>query len=286
MFNVPHGGETIVIRNKKKAILYEAGEGHDDENSELARKIRRFLKGKGAKLRAIVSSHNHQDHSNAIGSLVNGDKSIFRNDIEFFHQKEPRDSDFHTSMMCSITAAGIPKKGLDPWDRVKINNWNENQSISLFCGPIAGKKSSRFYRSVLMLLPFENSKFLFTGDIDSSPTENQIRVNSKTKNIIKNIDFLQITHHGSNSGTNKKFLNHINGAIFASSSLKEKGGHDFDPKTKNRIESFIKSKENFETETSPIFDTSKVGEIVVRTDGKNITWDGVTGKLFEIQLSK
>jgi beta-lactamase superfamily II metal-dependent hydrolase len=94
-----------------------------------------------------------------------------------------------------------------------------------------------------MVLPFENSKFRFTGDIDSTPTENQIRKNSETKNILKNVDFLQITHHGSYYDTNKKFLDHIKNAIFSSSSNK-KDRHDLDPRTKRRIEYYIDSKKS------------------------------------------
>ena len=101
MFNTPEGGESIIIRNKKKAILYECGEGHKAENKPLATKIRNALHNK-AKLRAIVLSHNHEDHANGIGPLLSGDNSkLLRNDFEFYHQdeKRPKKIKFFTKMM-------------------------------------------------------------------------------------------------------------------------------------------------------------------------------------------
>ena len=209
MFNTPHGGESIIIKNKKKAILYECGEGHDDENTKLAKKIRTHLKDK-AKIRAIVLSHNHEDHGNAIGSLLSGNNSqLLRNDFEFYHQGEDRPrTKFYTKMKKVIWGkhTDIP---IGPWEKKIIKKWDGNKSIKLFCGPEIkckkGKCGKRLYRSILMLVPFGDAKFLFTGDIlersttrKTKPkksevkkygnyTELQLISNDKTKHLLRKI---------------------------------------------------------------------------------------------------
>jgi len=244
MFNTPHGGEAIIIRNKKKAILYDFGADHVNENLELGKKLRKFLRRKKAKLRAIVASHNHQDHVNALTTMLDGNNSlILRDDVQFYHQDEERNSDFYTIMMDKINDEGIPEIPIRKWKQKRINKWNGNQSINLFCGPQISGKSKRFYRSILMRVPFGKAIFLFTGDIDTSPTENKLITNDKTDHLLKNINVLQITHHGSHSGTGSKFLNFTSPTLFFVASAKDKK-HDLDPRTEKRVERYVDSIQN------------------------------------------
>ena len=43
MFNVPEGGEAIIIKSKDKAILIDGGGGDGTTNVELGKAIRKFL---------------------------------------------------------------------------------------------------------------------------------------------------------------------------------------------------------------------------------------------------
>lgn len=287
MFNTPHGGEAIIIRNKKKAILYDFGEGHDDENPELGKRLGSFLKCKKAKLQAIVASHNHQDHVNAFAPMLDRyHSSILRDDVKFYHQAEERNSNFYTIMMKNIDCEKIPKIPIRKWQQKKINKWNGSQTINLFCGPQIGGKSRRFYRSILMRVPFGKAAFLFTGDIDTSPTENRLITNDKTNRFLKNIDALQITHHGSHNGTGAKFLNLTSSALFFVASAKDKK-HDFDPRTERRVERYVDGKGNkFDVPYYPIFNTHWEGRITLRTDGRERTLDNTTGTLFEVETDK
>ena len=286
VFNAPKGGETIILRNKKKAILIDGGEDHINENTKLGKDILKFLKGK-AKLQAIVLSHNHQDHSNAIGSVLDGDGTVLGNKINFYHQAEDRTSDFFTKMMQKINNDHrITKIPIHPWKQKSIANWNGSQSIRLFCGPKVSGKYKRFYRSILMRVPFGNARFLFTGDIERSPTENKLRIGKRTKHFLKNIDVLKITHHGSHTGTSAKFLDHTSPKLFVTSSAKDKK-HDLSPETEKRIENYIKRNDDkFDVPYYTIFNTYWERKIIVRTDGKKSTLDGVNGILFEVETDQ
>jgi hypothetical protein len=46
-------------------------------------------------------------------------------------------------MMDKLDVARILKRGLGPLEHIKINNWNKNQSIRLFCGHTARKISKK-----------------------------------------------------------------------------------------------------------------------------------------------
>ena len=286
-FDTPKGGEAIIIRNKKQAILIDGGEGESDENKILGGKLREFLINNNAKLRAIILSHNHEDHSNAIGSMVDGDNSILEDDVVFYHQNEARADKFYTKMVDKLDRVEIKKIPIDPWEQKRINNWDGDQPIKLFCGPkITGK--NRFYRSILALVPFGNAKFLFTGDIETKPTENKLIADKRTKPLLKNIDVLKITHHGSGSGTGAKFLNFTSAALFVTSSAAD-SHHDLDPKTGARIKDYIKGKGySFNKKSGPcgIFNTCFKGKIIVRTDGVTTTLNGVKGVLFEVETEK
>jgi len=285
MFDTIEGGQAIIIRNKDKAILYDGGAGHTDINSQLAERLRKYLKKNKAKLRAIIPSHNHKDHVNAIFPLLDKEPSkILRGDIEFYHQAFKRKGRFYKKMMKKIVDENIPDIPIRRWSEERINNWNGGQSIRLFCGPnISGDKG--VYRSILMRVPFEKAIFLFTGDIDTKPTEKKLIKDDRTDHLLKNVDVFQITHHGSHNGTGDDFLMHTKPALFITSSDQEDTAHDLSTDTKIRIISYIESKEEkFDTEYYTIFNTYWNGDITIRTDGKPLTLQGVNGILFEVDL--
>ena len=303
MINTPHGGESIIIRNKKKAILYECGEGHDDVNEKLAKKIRNHLKYK-AKLQAIVLSHNHEDHGNAIGSLLSGNNSqLLRKDFKFYHQGEERPKTKFYTKMKKVIWGKHTNISIGPWEKKSIKKWDGNKSIKLFCGPRI-KNKNRLYRSILMSVPFGDAKFLFTGDIlersttrKTKPkkstvkkygnyTELQLISNDNTKHLLRNIDVLNITHHGSHTGTSTEFLDHTSPALFITSSAKD-GRHNLSSETECRINDYIdRNGTNFDVPYYTIFNTHWEKNIVIRTDGKKRTMDGAQGIFFEVETEK
>jgi len=292
MFDVDKGGQAIIIRNQEKAILYDAGVDKKNMIPGLVMKLYHYLKDNNVKLRALVASHNHIDHANVFAPLLEHPKvpnsEILRGDVEFFHQNIDRPTtEFYNTMIRVITTVtNIPDVPINAWDIEKISGWGVNQTITLFCGPdVAKKGDKRLYRSVLLRATIGKAKFLLTGDIASKPTEKKIIINKSTKKLLKKIDVLQITHHGSSDGTSHDFLTHVSPALFFTSSDQSDPNHDLSPQTEARIICYIEDKKDkFDTPHYTIFNTSWHGDIIIRTDGESRKIDGEEGVLFEVKL--
>ena len=303
-----HGGEAIILRYKKKAILVDGGEGKQWEHKELGEKLREFLEGKKeedenlgeklrssfkgkAKLEAIVLSHNHQDHSNAISSMLKGDKTILADNVKFYHQNEPRPtSPFFKKILAELKLKKIVKIPINAWKDINIPSWKGTSPIRLFCGPTTGiiPNGNRFYRSILMRFPFGFATFLFTGDIDSTPTERDLVELDEDGDFLKNVHVLKITHHGSHNGTEDYFLDKTSPFLFFTSSTGIKDPqHDLSKAVECRIESYIKKNtEKFDVDYYPIFNTHWEGNLIIRTDGTKRTLGGAQGILFEVETDR
>jgi len=187
-----------------------------------------------------------------------------------------------------VTKKKIPDVPINPWGMEKIGRWSVNQTITLFCGPdIPGEGDDRLYRSVLLHARIGKAKFLLTGDIHTKSTEEEIIVKDSTKKLLKKVDVLQITHHGSSYGTSHDFLTHVSPALFFTSSNQHDPKHDLSPQTHARIMCYIEDKgKKFDTPHYTIFNTDWHGDIIIRTDGKSRTINGKKGVLFEVKLEK
>lgn len=283
-----HGGEAIILRHKKKAILVDGGEGGKREHKELGEKLRSSFKGK-AKLEAIVLSHNHQDHSNAISSMLKGDKTILADNVKFYHQNEPRPtSPFFKKIIAELKLKKIDKKPINEWEDIILPSWKGKSPIRLFCGPKISGESTRFYRSILMRFPFGSATFLFTGDIDSSPTERDLVEIDDTRGFLENIHVLKITHHGSHNGTEDYFLDKTSPFLFFTSSTgTDDKKHDLSKAVECRIQSYIdKNDEKFNVDYYPIFNTHWEGDLIIRTDGIKRTLGSAQGILFEVETER
>jgi len=151
----------------------------------------------------------------------------------------------------------------------------------------------------MMVIPFDNAKFLFTGDVYHA-YERKLIKKKKIKKLLKNIDVLNVTHHGSADGTAWDFVEHTEPAIFVTSSQDHDDGHNLDDDTKEVIEDYLfdgpadpnvppdprKKKRNFQFVFEPLFNTSWDGKIIVRTDGKPLIIDNVDGVLFEVNVQR
>ena len=124
----------------------------------------------------------------------------------------------------------------------EIINFNKYKFYSLNTKGITENNSS-----IVLYLKYQNYKFLFMGD---ATKEEELKI-IKNYNI-KDIDFLKVGHHGSNTSSEKSFINSINPKYAIISVGKEnKYGHP----NKETLENLKNSK---------VYRTDKFGSIIFK----------------------
>ena len=113
--------------------------------------------------------------------------------------------------------------------------------------------------SLVCKLNYKNYSMLFTGDIEAIAEKAILKKYSKNLNILKS-DILKVAHHGSKTSSITEFIEKIK-PKYAIIGLEEdnKFGHPSD----NTIQ-------NLEKANIRIYRTDKMGEIEIKTNGKEI----------------
>jgi len=281
MFNVPEGGEAIIIKSKDKAILIDGGGGDGTTNDKLGKAIRKFLTGTNTKLDAIVASHNHEDHLNAIVPMLEGGRgAILKDDAVFYHNGE-ENGEFYEILIEKLKTERIDVLEFGNWTLDYIEEWNDKQDIAMFTAKVSDSK--KHYRSIVMHVPYGDASFLFTGDI-YKPYENRLIGDPDFFRYIKT-DVLKITHHGSNGGTGDNFLKYSSPGIFVCSSG-EHDDHELDSRVRDRISNYAKTL-GLSKNDKFIFDAAtEKGDIIIRTDGVARKIGRSFGVLFEVEIHK
>ncbi len=278
MYYVPEG-ETILITRGRDALLLEGGSGRALRNPALAQAIAGELQGR--RLRAIVASHPHRDHTNCHTNLVNQvnfapDARYFDNGIPAADANFQRISNDHSSLPFQRVAVRSDQQG------------NTSRIISSFGGAAsdvhilrsstgAKSHSGQVYWSVFVFLRLRKAWMLFTGDVISRLYEANITPQLQALNA--RTHFLKLTHHGNKTGSSPKFVSALRPAI-AAASTDDDPGHELDSEVRNRLSTV-------NSQVLATFDPKRAAairarDIVIRTDG--FIWDNGTsdGALFEV----
>ena len=166
MYHVPEG-ETILVTRGQDALLMEGGSGRTLRNPGLAQAIARELQGR--RLRAIVASHPHRDHTNSHSDLVGAVN--FAPGARYFDNGIPAaDTNFQQL---------LDDHGALPFRRVPVLP-NQRDDVSRIVPKFGGvdadvhvlrsstnarTHSGQVYWSVFVFLRLRNSWMLFTGDV-------------------------------------------------------------------------------------------------------------------------
>ena len=273
MFNVG-AGEAILLRNSSKVIFVEGGSNQRKErNVDLGDALRNFL-GKKIKLNAIVASHNHVDHLNALSTMLKDPiEDILAKDAYFYYNGEAMGTWLSRTLM-----KRIEKLEMNNLITIqKITDFTEvggfgNQNIAMF---VDGKSNpSPVYKSIFMHIPYRNATFLLTGDAYKDYEDDLINDSQKSTHLRS--DVLKITHHGSSGGTSKNFLEKVKPAISVSSSTSH---------PKHRLENDVRKRI---AKHGGIIKTtdSEGGDIIIRTDGYEWESGRYVGVLYEVEVEK
>lgn len=286
MFSVGNG-EAIILKRKGEAILIDGGENdHLEEKPELGEFLFNYLTNTKKKLtlRAFVASHPHLDHLNAIAPLLKLDTKKFlaqNPKAQFFENGEEYGKDLQKSLVPQLEAVE------SQLTRVKVTETGKSLLLGpdVACRLFINGPTTKNYRSIFMTVKFGEASFLFTGDSYKSYEKKLAR---STDGKALPSDVLKITHHGSSDGTGVDLVKCVQ-PLIAVASTGTDDGHRLETDVKDRL--LGRKKVNGElvpaTRKCEIRDThSEGGDVIVRTDGKKRTIEGIKGVLYEIEVVK
>lgn len=237
-------GDSILVRSDGQYMLIDGGKKSQSET------VLNYLNEQGVKdIKYVVGTHPHEDH---IGGLV----AVLDN-FEVENIMLPNvisNTRIFEDLLDVIDKNGLKIKKPNPLD-----TFNIGKSKVTILGPNSEKYSLTNDYSIVLKLENGKNSFIFTGDAEKKA---EMEVVEAHKSILK-VDVLKTGHHGSKTSTNGGFLDAVS-PKYAIISVAEDNIYDHpDSEVLKRLE---------EREVK-IFRTDLDGNIVVKSDGKNIMVD-------------
>ena len=276
MYYVPEG-ETILVTRGQDALLMEGGSGRALRNPALGQAIAGELQGR--RVRAIVASHPHRDHTNSHSGLVGAvnfapGALYFDNGIVAADANFQRIRDDHQAV--PFQRVPVFPNQQDATNRIVPRFGGAGADVHLLRSSTnAQSHSGQVYWSVFAFLRLRNAWMLFTGDVTTKLY--QTRMTPRLQALNPRTHFLQLSHHGNKTGTSQDFVSALRPAI-AAASTDDDSGHELDQEVRDRL-SIVDSR------VLATFDPNRSApkrDIIVRTDG--FIWGDGTGDgvLFEV----
>ena len=276
MYYVPEG-ETIIVTRGQDALLMEGGSGRALRNPALAQAITGQLQGR--RVRAIVASHPHRDHTNSHSGLVGAvnfapSALYFDNGIPAATANFQRIKDDHQAV--PFKRVPVLPNQKDKANRIVPRFGGGGADVHMLRSSTgATTHAGQVYWSVWVLLRLRQAWMLFTGDVVTKLY--QTRMTPRLQALNRRTHFLQLSHHGNKTGTSQDFVSALRPAI-AAASTDDDPGHELDQEVRDRLS-------NVNSRVLATFDRNRNAakrDIIVRTDG--FIWGDGTGDgvLFEV----
>ena len=228
-------GDAALVECGGESMLIDTG----PNNKTTGEKIRKLLLDKGIyTLKYLVISHLHDDH---YGGLLNNALQNVEIKATLCNEDPYRKSNVASHLDGSQLI--IPKAG-------------EEFSLGSATIRVVDVNSNQANDSLVLLINYENTNFLFTGDIEKEAEQQLIQ--QASKNLESTI--LKVAHHGSNSSTISDFVKAVSPKVAVIGvGENNKFGHP-----NNEIISRL------EKSGAKIFRTDQMGEIIIKIDNNGL----------------
>lgn len=193
----------------------------------------------------LIATHPDSDHTG-------GMQNIFR-DLKIKNFYYPKDAPHDTNTWKNVlNLANI--EGCTIKDGSYQTNLNIGGVIVKFIQP-EKDYSDNNEDSIVTYLDYKNAEFIFTGDIEAETEKDML-----SQNLINNIDFISVPHHGSKYSSTLEFVKKSDPEYAVVSVGENSYGHPTDDALNKYLSIGAK-----------IYRTDKLGNIVIKTDGNSAT---------------
>ena len=239
-------GESIYIELPDGSdVLIDAGK------SNYGSTVVNYLKGqeKNIDIEYLIATHPDADH-------IGGMSEVFKqlNVKNFIYPTDaPHDTKTWQNVLSLADSEGCTIKDSTPGTTFNIGG-----ATMKFIQPSVDYSDNND-DSVVTYLEYKDVNFMFTGDIEADAEKDMV-----AKNLVPDVDFMSVPHHGSKGSSTEAFLEkakpeHAIVSVGANNSY----GHP----TADALN-------RYNAIGSKVYRTDQLGDIVIKTDGKTATING------------
>ena len=182
-------GDCTLIRCGNKNMLIDCGE------SEYYQVVKNYLKNNGiSRLDIVVATHPHSDHIGGMYMLIEDF------DIGTFIMPKLSKGNIPTTKTYLNMISSLKEKSLSPDYATVGKIYNLSDAEIEILAPVNDSDELN-NMSVVCMLTYGKSKFLFTGDAETPVESDMIKGGADLK-----CNVLKVGHHGSTTSTGEKFL--------------------------------------------------------------------------------
>lgn len=236
-------GDSILVQQGGKNMLIDTGTNASTDS------LISYLKSQNIKkLDYLVITHPHEDHIGGADAVIKGF------DIgTLYMTKYTTTTKTYKDVLCAVKL-----KGLKPIQPALGSSFKLGNANCVFYGPVNPNGNDLNTTSIVIKLTYGNTKFLFTGDAQTSNEEGMIN-----KGYDLSADVLKVGHHGSDTSTSKAFLSKVNPRYAVISCGKN---NDYGHPHKSTMEIL-------QAQKITVYRTDESGTIVCTSNGNNISFN-------------
>ena len=259
--DVGQADATLIIQGEQVMLFDAATKNRGDELVE-------YIKNLGIDyIDVLVLSHPHDDHMGGAAEVFNNIKigKVYGPDIFELMDSEKTPPGWYEDMVDAIDKIDAElNQGVAENQQTSIWNFPRNskgefakfkigEAIVEFYAPLEDEYSDKNDYSICAKVSFGTIDIMFTGDATTGVEKALLE-----KGYSLDVEIFQASHHGSDTGNSKEFLEAMSpDAIVISCGMKNRYNHP--------IKSVVDLYKEMEI---PVYRTDESGNIVMTTDGK------------------
>ena len=239
----------IDVGQADAALLFSGGKTMlvDGGNREDSNLIAAYLKKHSVShLDYVICTHAHEDHVGGLSGALSVSSAG-----EIFAPKTEADTKVYKNFKTKAKEQGVAVKNPSPGE-----SFTFGESTAEFLGPVTEKTDELNNTSLVLKVTCGEKSFLFTGDAER---DEELSIIDAGYDVSATV--LKVGHHGSNSSTSYPFLREVMPEIAVISVGKNNDYGHPDDKVLTRLRDAGVT----------VFRTDELGDIIIETDGKNIS---------------